>query len=715
MFEGVSFIKANIPFRKDKYYAPMFRKKFTYGGEVNSARIFVCGLGYGYYYLNGVPVSDDLFTAPVGNYKKTLWYNSYDVTDKIKSGGNILAVICGNGWYNEGIRSAWDYDTASWRDDPKFILRLEINGETVLTSDGSFRCSINSPVTYNQLRSGEHFDARLYDENWKSAEYDDSGWDHAVRDNTPPAGKFRECLCEPIRECEVYETKKITKTGDDRYVFDIGRNISGYIRLRIKQKSGDRLVIRYAEQLNEDSSPALNGMDTYYYGSCFQTDEFICCGKEFVWSPKFTYHGFRYIEISGIEDPTADMVSGVFVHQKINRKTSFACSDEGLNSLFEAGVMSTLSNMFYMPTDCPTREKLGWTNDAQMSAEQMIFDFGCEKVLKKWLTDIYDAMLPDGSLPGTVPTPGFGYTEYGPVCDGVLFEIPYEIYRYTGKTEMLTDSLPYFGRYLAYLKNKANERGEMSFGLNDWAAPDRDDAVGETFINALLKIRFLRIAQIAAKTAGESTEELKKEEESEIKRIKSTYIAPNGECTINKQTAAAMLICFGIYDNKDPLVKQLERLVRENDYHHDCGMAGMKYLFEALNICRLEEYAYKILTSRGFPSYMDWIENGATTLYEFWDRSGSKNHHMYSCFMVWLIRTVLGINADNGRTIRVSPCFIKELEFAEGYYMTDKGILKVKWKRNEGGVRIMINVPVGDKVMYEDKILEAGENIFYKA
>ncbi len=174
-FTRINFIKAPVPFdAKAPGDAPMFRRKFTLNGPIESAVVHVCGLGYAYYYLNGEPITKDLFTAPVSDYRKTLWYNTYDVTDKLKSGENIFSVICGNGWYNEYFSTTWKHHLSPWRDNPKFILSLEVNGKTVLTSDNTWKCSPKSAIIYNELRSGEHFDARLWDDNWNTLDFDDS-------------------------------------------------------------------------------------------------------------------------------------------------------------------------------------------------------------------------------------------------------------------------------------------------------------------------------------------------------------------------------------------------------------------------------------------------------------------------------------------------------------------------------------------------------------
>ena len=714
MFEKISFIKPDIPFDKNKFYAPMFRKKFVLSETLQSAKLNVCGLGYAYVWLNGKKVTEDLFTAPVSNYSKTLWYNTYDVTNLLNKGENILAVICGCGWYNEGIESAWDYDKAKWRDNPKFIMRLDVNGSTAVKSDSTWKCSIDSPATYNQLRCGEHFDSRLYAENWTEYNFDDSKWSAASEDNTPPKGAFRPCECEPIRECGVLPAKAMYKSGDDKYVFDIGQNISGYIRLHTNQTGGDKIIIRYAEEINEDYSLQLNDMEKYYPSSPFQTDEFICCGKDFVWSPIFVYHGFRYIEISGIKNPSLNDVSGVFVHQAVKTRTGFECSDERINKLFKAGQNATLSNLFYMPTDCPTREKLGWANDAQSSTEQMLINFETERVFEKWLTDIHDAMREDGALPGIIPTAGWGYHwGNGPVSDGVLFEIPYRLYLHTGNKKPLTDSIPYFKRYLDYLDTQEDKDGNLNFGLDDWAAPDNDDKVDSVFINALLKIKFIRILLLAQELDGMNTDEIKLKEQYAVRRVKEKYLT-NGRCSVNKQTAAAMLIYFDIYDDFELLKKQLKELVEQKNFHHDCGMVGLRYLYRALSKCGLQEYAYKIITAEGFPSYINWLNNGATTLYERWNMTESKNHHMYSHFMAWLMTDIIGIQPDNtnGYRIDIKPYYVKELSYVRGYYSTEYGRITVEWKRENGAVNLCVEVPQNVNATYNGQKLRTGENKF---
>lgn len=717
-FERVNFIKT--PRKYDPHAdgaAPLFRRRFTVSEPITSATLYVCGLGLGYYYLNGTPVSDDLFTAPCSDYRKTLWYNRYDVTEQLCQGDNIMAVQCGNGWYNEPFVTSWDHNIAPWRDNPKFILVLEVNGRRVLSSDANWKCTDDAAVIYNQLRSGEYFDARLYDRNWMTLDFDDSAWANAVSDTTPPTGTFRETPCEPIRADRVYPAIKMWDKGEGRYIFDLGQNMSGFVRLSVdeRQASGDVLDIRYAEKLDENGEMDYFQMGNHYKESDFAHDRFLCDGKPFVWSPRFAYHGFRFIEVTGLKNPDLSTVSGVFVHQDVKLRSSFECSDDFLNGIFRAGQMATWSNLFWMPTDCPTREKLGWCNDAQASCEQMLTDFTTENLFAKWLQDLFDAQLPDGAMPGICPSSGWGYGwGNGPVSDGVLFEVPYRLYLHTGKSEYLVRALPYFDRYLAYLETREDAEGNISFGLDDWAPPDASDMVKNTFVNAVYRVKFWRIARDAAHYAHLDTTPYTEALNRQITRVKEKYLRADGTCVMEKQTAAAMLIYHDIYDDLAPLAEQLARLVEERDFHHDCGMVGLRHLYMALNKCGLHDYAYKIVTAEGFPSYRNWYNDGMTTLYEMWNMQASHNHHMYSDFMSWMMKTIIGIriNAHGYEIVDIEPHFFDGLTFARGHIDSPQGRIAVDWKREADGVHLQIVLPETVDARYAGQTLHGGSHAF---
>ncbi|MEA4889608.1 MAG: family 78 glycoside hydrolase catalytic domain [Clostridiaceae bacterium] len=725
-FSSAAFIKTALPFEQnyqDRNPAPLFRRRFRLPA-FRTASLAVCCLGAGYCWLNGRPVSQDLLAAPAGDYRRTLWYNVYDVAALLAPGDNVAALICGNSWYNETHPSPWHHNQAAWRDNPKFIFELTVDGQVVLSSNDSWLAKDQSPILFNQLRSGETYDARLADPDWNTLDCDESSWQPAIFDFTPPQGIFREYPCEPVRACAEYPAQSMQLTPDGRCIFDIGQNIAGFIRLRIQQAAGDRITIRYTEQLNPDLTLQLNHMDEFYPESPFQTDRLICDGSQLDWSPRFTYHGFRYIELSGVKNPDLSMVSGIFIHLDVPQTAGFECSDPVLNQLYQLGRMATLSNLQHVPTDCPTREKLGWANDAQSSAEQMMINFGTVRFFKKWLVDIQDSLREDGAVPGIIPTPAWGYEwGTGPVSSGVLFEVPYQIYLQTGDDQPLIQSLPYFRRHLAYLLSRAGDHGLIGFGLGDWAGPfDSLDSppTPKELTDTVLTVKCLKIAVLAARRAGDlaAAAECEKEQSRLAVLLKAAYIKPDGTCTVHEQTAVAMLIVHGLYDHLAPLAAQLKQTVEEHDFHHYCGMVGLRHLYEALTLIGAPEYAYRIITARGYPSYTRWIEGGATTLWETWQPGNSKNHHMYSHFMAWLIRNLAGINPDPDMPgyarVLFSPVFLPDLDFCRGYCDTVHGRVAVDWQRiNQAGsarIHLKISLPAGVTGVFRGQEFPAGEH-----
>lgn len=327
--------------------APLFRRRFIINKELISAKLKVCALGLGKIFFNGTELTDELFISPFGDYNKTLWYNEYDVSNKLFEGENLVAVVLGNGFYNESLSTGWNFNKASWRDNPKlyFCLELDYNDSIeYILSDTQWLCDLEtSPYRFNQLRMGEIFDYN-YSTDWMNRNFDDSAWSHAVV-ALRPAGIMRLCPAPPIKEMKVFECCELFKNRYGEWVFDFGQNISGYIRLQTKQLKGTKLHIIYAEQLNYDSRRKDNGLSDYYYDGETQFSIVVTDEKKVDWKPDFTYYGFRYVIVSGFEYPPSSYdIQAVFVHQDIASRGHFICSDEFFNKLYRAANISTLSN-----------------------------------------------------------------------------------------------------------------------------------------------------------------------------------------------------------------------------------------------------------------------------------------------------------------------------------------------------------------------------------
>ncbi|MBQ9760426.1 MAG: family 78 glycoside hydrolase catalytic domain [Clostridia bacterium] len=717
-FANAVFIKPDAPFVwefAERNPSPLYAKIFSLDAVPAKAELYFSAIGIGYAYINGTPVTADLFNVPFSDYEKTLWYVKYDVTSLLRTGKNLITFLCGNGFFNEDTQNSWDVPNAAWRDNPKLIAALWADGELVTATDESWKCSMHSPYLMNRLRLGVHYDARISSPEEITVE-DVETWSAAKRDERAPRGVLRFHDAEPIREFESYAPKKITKLQNGRVLFDFGINTSGYVRIKTRQPSGDVITVRYAEMLDEEGELLYYSMLKHYKQGEFATERYICDGKERTWSTRLSYYGFRYAEIEGIDTQKTE-VEAVFVHQDIKRRSDFSCSDERLNTLFQCGIRSSLSNFFFMPTDCPSREKYGWLNDAQSSAEQFLTDFYAERMLTKWNQDLCDALDDKRGMPGIVPTHGWGFDwGNGPVSDGSLFEEAYRLYLHSGDKSTLVHNLPYFRRYLAYIKTREDENGLLDFGLSDWINPNGRESVPKPIIHAIYRVKFARIGALAARLAGEDTTDFDAEEQSQIALIRARFISPDGTCSVNMQTPVAMLIYHGIYEDLAPLKAQLKRLIEFMDFHHDCGMVGIRHLPMALNICGMQEYFYRILTAHGFPSYVDFLERDLGTLMENWRYIESQNHHMLSDFMSWMMKTIVGISPDDQaptfEEIEINPYFFKSLDFANGYYDSPRGRVSCSWKRTAGSIQLEIATPTDNYVRYNGNMLPQGISRF---
>ena len=711
------FIKSRTPFDNSAHApfpAPIFRRRFTLD-KIDHAILTFCALGYGYCYINGKEVTKDLFCAPASEYDKLVWYHQYQVSDLLKTGENVIAVILGNAFFNENFPSVWEHHKAAWRDNPKFALSLSVDGQTVLESDEEFRYTEESFVIYNQLRSGETFDARLYHKNWKELEFDDSSFLTPVIDHKLDGAKRELCCCEPIREFEEYDFISAQKT-DVGYLLDFGVNIAGYLRVCVQEDSGTVIEMKHAEEAYEDGSLKLNGLDIFYPTADFQADRYICGEKPYAWSPKFTYHGFRFVQVKGLtKPPKKGEFKAVFVHQAVEKIADFSCSDELINKIYHAGIRATYSNLHYVLTDCPTREKLGWTNDAQSSFEQMYINFNIKAFMEKWGTDMLVSMNKEGAMPAVVPSHGYGF-HLGPVADGILFELPLIEYLYLGDAKKLIRFLPYLKRY--YDNYYTSETIDRSRWLGDWdGLKNRFDDTN--FVSCFYTIKFCDVLMLAQSLAGEEVSEKYKADKAAAQNaIRSTYILENGYSSVDSQTVISMLLFLDISD-KAPLLEQMKKRIEADDYHLTSGMLGLQYVYRVLFENGLGEYAYKLITAKGQPSFSYWFENGATTLWETWEdtnRTDSRNHHMLSGVLAWFFKGFLGLSpnlANPGyQKIELKPCFAKEMEHCKGSVTTPYGQICVGWERKQGQIEYHITIPAGVTATFQNAVLVTGENKF---
>lgn len=691
--------------------APFLRKQIILDRDVVSARAYVCGLGYYELRINGQKAGDSVLTPMFTRYDRTVLYDTIDVTSLLMRGDNAIGVILGNGWYNCFTREVWMFAEAPWRHRPKLLLQLHIEladgTHLVVASDTSWRVT-TGPITFDSLRNGEHYDARKEMNGWDTPGYDDSAWKRASI-IAPPGGSLRSSQMPPIRVTGTIRPVSVTEVSPGTFVYDLGQSISGWARITAEGPAGTEIVLRYGERLAADGSLERAAIERFVRSGEFQTDRYTMKGEcKETWEPRFTYHGFRYVEVTGFPGtPTLDNLVGRVVHTDLEQRGVFECSNETLNSVQRCARWSTLTNYHGMPTDCPHREKNGWTGDAQVSAEQVLLNFDPATAYAKWLRDFRDVQRPSGQLPGIVPTGGWGYNwGSGPAWDSAIVHIPWYVYLYTGDRTVIEEMYDSIRLYVDYMTEMAVDH-IVKFGLGDWCPPyERDPdhpkcptVVTDTayyYTNALLLSKMARLT-------GRSDDEQKYARLAEdIKQaFRDRFVdSSTGVVEGNCQTSMACALYQGLTsdDDRELVFERLVEQVELRERHIDCGILGAKYIMHALTENGRADLAYAIATQRTYPGWGHWIEQGATTLWESWSGDTSLNHHMFSDVSAWFYKGLAGINPDESapgfKHVVIRPNPVSGLEWVRASHESMYGTVSSEWRVDEDRFELRVRIPV---------------------
>ncbi|MBO4939709.1 MAG: family 78 glycoside hydrolase catalytic domain [Clostridia bacterium] len=679
-------------------------RKEVFLEKTGKVQCLICGLGIYVLHINGKRVGDDVLSPAFTNYDKRALYMEYDVSGYIQKGKNVITVELGDGFYNQTTHDEWGFFQATWRDYVRMKFELKLDGETVCVSDRSWKFSWDGPTIHNAIRLGEYYDARKKD-GWLEADYDDSAWQQACV-VLPVAGKLCKQEMPPIRECESYPivNKWKTKAG---WMVDFGKNISGYISLHAKGEAGKTLRFIYNERV-KDGEPDRWDIARYIFDTEFFSEDrytFAGTGEAEDWKPQFVYHGFRYVEIIGLDEaPADDMLTAHFVHTDLRRKGNFKTTHELLDWLYDAGIRSFLSNWHGFSEDCPHREKNGWTGDAVISVDYAVCHFDMVESYKKWMQDICETQRVDGMLAGVAPTSTFGYNwGNGPAWDCSIFIIPYVLYLETGNTDCFDIVYETAGKYLEYAEY-FRENGLVCYGLADWCPPRYPDGRQIKIMSNRLSdsCYYYAMQSIYAKMCEykgdtERAEIYRNMAQETRQGILDTYV--NGDHVDNdSQGALAEVLYFRIVEGEQAkrIAKRLHETVRDAGFLLEAGILGLKALLNALSAYGYTETAFRIVAHYEYPSYGYWKNCGATTLWENWNGVGSQNHHMYADVLNWEYRNVLGLkNTSIGyKTCVLQPFFYEENCVCEGETETPDGKIKIRWEKQ--GARFMLDLEVPD-------------------
>ena len=572
--------------------APYLRRAFEVK-EACQGRLLIGALGFYELYLNGRRITKGALAPYISNPDDIVYYDSYELA--LQAGENVLGLWLGNGFQNNPGGHIWDFDKARFRGAPQVALRLTYTGpdgtERTLESDDRFRTA-PSPVLFDDYRFGEHYDARLELPGWNAPGFDDSGWQPALP-APMPRGEARLCEAEPIVVTDELRPVSILPEGDG-YRYDFGKNCAGVCRLTIRGQAGQRVELLHGEYLEDGKLTVRN----IWFGDnpLVHRDVYICKGEgEETYTPSFTYHGFQYVLVTGItpEQATSDLLTYVVMNSDLKERGGFTCSDPTVNTLQELTRRSDLANFYYFPTDCPQREKNGWTADAALSSEHLLLNLSPETSYREWMRNICKAMDDRGALPGIVPTGGWGFHwGNGPAWDNVLLYLPYFVYLYRGDKTILEESAASILRYLHYLTTRVNEEGLIKIGLGDWCPPARGSDQYKAPLEFTDTVLSMDIAEKAAYIFGvlgmapqqTFAASLAAQFRAAVRErlVDFSTMTAAGNC----QTSQAMALFYGIFEpgERPAAFDRLLRLIEEQDGHMDTGVLGGRVIFHVLPI-----------------------------------------------------------------------------------------------------------------------------------
>jgi alpha-L-rhamnosidase len=652
-----------LPADLDLQPCPFLRTTFSLDRPVRRARLYATARGLYELWLNGRRAGDQVLAPGWTDYRTRIQYQTYDVSDLLVAGDNALGAILGTGWYAGHVGWA-DQETGPTRhygERPELLLDLRIahddGSETVIASSGAWR-GTTGPIRFSDLVMGETYDARVELPGWNRSGFDDVGW-QAVAVTAKDATLLVADRAEPVRVVEDLTPQAITKRDDGTWIVDLGQNIAGWVRLRVAGSSGTRVQLRFGEVLEPDG-----GLYTTNLRSARQTDTYVLRGgEEEVWEPRFTFHGFRYVEVTGFPgELTPAAITGRVVESAMPESGTFTCSNALVNQLQRNIVWGQRGNFLSIPTDCPQRdERLGWLADAQIFAPAACFNRDVAAFFTKWLTDVADAQSTAGAFSDVAPrlvdladgAPAWG--------DGGVI-IPWILYQRYGDIRLLERHFTGMARWVAWIQEANPDllwRHRRNNDFGDWlnvGAETSKELIGTAYFahDARLLARMARALGREEDAAGYT---------DLFERIKSAFVAAyvdrDGRIAGETQTGYVLALAFDLLPDELRTVaaKLLVEDIERHGWHLTTGFLGLGLLFPVLTEIGATDVAYRLLLNETYPSWGYMIRHGATTIWERWDgwteergfqdpRMNSFNHYAFGAVGDWLYRVVGGIDTD---------------------------------------------------------------------
>lgn len=702
---------------------PIFRKNFSVGKPVKQAIVCVSGLGQYELHVNSAQVTDDLLTPGWTNYRKTVLYNSFDVTRLLQQGGNALGVMLGNGMYNvEGTKGRYTKFIGSMG-LPKFILQMRIEymdgtSESIV-SDGSWKSAI-SPITYSSIYGGEDYDARLEQRGWDGPGFADAEWKPALEVDGP-GGMLHAEMLPPVKVDTTYTPRSIKEPRPGVLVYDLGQNFSGWPEIDVRGPRGTTVTLIAGELLDKDGMVTQHSMNASPDSENRFSYTLKSGGLE-SWHPRFSYSGFRYVEVTGGSrksckgKPVVVALRGKFLHAATAVNGTFTTSNLLFTRIHKLIDMAIESNMVSVLTDCPHREKLGWLEQTYLNGLSILFNYDASQLYAKIAWDMRDSQLESGLVPEIAPEYVQFVTDKGvntdfrdsPEWGGASVLSPWIAYTHYGDRKLLEDQYPTMVKYSGYLRGKLQD-GMLVFGLGDWydigpKAPGESQLTSKGMTATATYYAMLEVLTQTAKVLGKNADAERYSAEADTVRESINahlFLADTGQYDLGSQTANAIPVAMGLVPagRQSEVMEHLVGDIRTHENHTTAGDIGFHYVVRALTDGGRSDVLNDMLLRKDSPSYGVQLEKDATTLTEAWDTNPdhSQNHFMLGHAEEWFYRGLAGIDFDLSREaprqIVIRPSLVKGTNDASASYDSVLGRIVSGWRRSGRQVTISVTIP----------------------
>ena len=682
--------------------SPYLRREFPLDKPIRRARLYATARGVYELYINGNRVGNDVLAPGWTDYDRRIHYQTYDVTPLLADGPNALGAVLGDGWFAGFVSFDPKHRGAHYGARPQLLAQLNVEYEDgtteSLATEGLWRCS-TGPILYSDLLMGESYDARREMPGWAEPGFDDSEWCGVEVEEIGDTNLVAQ-PDEGVRVIEQLAANAITEPESGRYTFDLGRNMVGWVRLRVAGEAGTEVTLRHAEALNPDGT-----IYTTNLRSARATDHYVLGGDgEEVYEPRFTFHGFRYVEVTGYPgEPPLDAVTGRVVHSATPPSGSFECSSHLVNELQENIVWGQRGNFLSVPTDCPQRdERLGWMGDAQIFVRTAAFNMDVAAFFEKWMADVEDAQSPEGAFPDVAPLlRGSGLIDLSwgaPAWGDAGVIVSWTIYRAYDDPHIVERHYDAMVRWMEYL-HEANpdyiRKNRMGNNYGDWLSPKGDHTPKHLLATAYWAYDAKLMAEMAEATGrNEDAGEYSDLNERIKAAFEEAFVSPDGRIEGDTQTCYLLALHMELLPEelRSAAADHLVRTIEREDWHLSTGFAGVGYLCPVLTEAGYTDVASRLLGNETYPSWGYTIKNGATTIWERWDgwtetgfqspNMNSFNHYSLGSVGEWLYRYVAGIDfaAPGFGRIVIRPRPGGNLIHASGEYDSVRGRISSSWK-----------------------------------